>query len=112
MKRSVLIACSMASIALAGCAPGQTPPTQGQLFCQLQTAGGGSIIVGLIDAEATALAPAAAPVAILATDMGKAYVDNACALAAANQGGSAGTPVSPPPAPVGNVAVTVPAKVA
>lgn len=101
MKRSFALACLLA---LGACSGGQTP---GQLFCQFQTAGGGTAIVGIIDGAAAAEIPGAAPVAILATNMGKDYVDKVCAQAAANQGGSAGTPVSPPPAAVGSVAVVV-----
>lgn len=97
--RSIALACLL----LLGACAGRTP---GQLFCQFQVAGGGTALVGLIDGAATAAAPGEAPVAILAANMGKAYVDRKCAEAAANQGGSGGTPVSPPTGPVGNVAVT------
>ncbi len=92
--------------ALAGCTSAQlqtaasTPA--GQLFCAVQTAGGGSIVVGLIDAEASSLAPAAAPVAILATNATKILVDRACAAAG-------GIAVSPPanPASAPQVAVSL-----
>lgn len=82
-----------AILGLAACTPGQiqtaasTPA--GQLFCAVQTNGGGAMTVALINAEASASAPAAAPVAILATGMAKAYVDAACAAAG-------GIAVSPP----------------
>lgn len=102
MKQTLAAACLLA---ILGACQAQLASPYGQLFCQIQTAGGGAVIVGVIDAEATAMAPAGAPVAIFATNMGKAYVDAACAQAARNQGGTAGTPVSPPPVPVGNVAI-------
>lgn len=107
MQRTIIAICLL----VAACAPGQPPSKPGQLFCQFQAAGGGTVIVGLIDAAAPLAGPGAAPVAILATNMGKSFVDGACAQAAANQGGTAGTPVSPPAAPVGNVAVNAAAVV-
>lgn len=93
-------------IGVAACA-GFLASQPGQLFCAVQTAGGGALVVGLIDAEATSAAPAAAPVAILATGLAKAQVDADCAKAA--PGG--GVAVSPPanPTAVPQVAV-VPAK--
>ncbi len=85
-----------AMLALAGCTAAQVQSAvtsePGQLFCAVQAAGGGAIVVGLVDAEATALAPAAAPVAILATNASKAFVDSACAAAG-------GIAVSPPSNP-------------
>jgi hypothetical protein len=86
----------IALLGLAGCSWAQVQTAvnspAGQLFCAVQTAGGGAIVVGLIDAEASALAPAAAPIAIIATNAGKAIVDRACAAAG-------GIAVSPPPNP-------------
>lgn len=73
----------------------------GQLFCAVQTGGGGTIVVGLINAEITGASPAAAPVAILATGATKQFVDGACASAAAQiPGARVGIPVSPPADPV------------
>ena len=60
-----------------------------ELFCAVQLAGGGAIVAALIDAQAAATAPAAAPVAIIATGAAKSFVDAACAKAG-------GIPVSPP----------------
>ena len=92
-----LAACSAAQIQNAATSPA------GQLFCAVQTGGGGAIVVGIIDAEASAVVPGAAPVAVIATNAAKSYVDNACAAAG-------GIPVSPPanPAAAPSVAVVVP----
>jgi hypothetical protein len=96
----------LAMLALAGCTAAQLQSAAkspaGQLFCAIQTAGGGAIVVGLINAEASAVVPAAAPVAILATNVSKAFVDSACAAAG-------GIAVSPPvnPAAAPQVAVSV-----
>ena len=81
-----LVGCSQAQVdtALA------TPP--GQLFCAVQVAGGGAIVVALVDAEASAAAPGAAPVAVIATGLTKAKVDADCAAAG-------GIAVSPPANP-------------
>lgn len=105
MKKIIVLAL----LALGGCSASQvttalSSPT-GQLFCAVQTGGGGAIVVGLIDAEATAASPAAAPIAVLATGAAKATVDSYCAQAG-------GVAVSPPtnPATVPQVAVkTAPA---
>jgi hypothetical protein len=82
----------------------------GQLFCALDKAGG-QVIVSLIDAEATAAAGVAAPVAILATGATATAVQNDCTAAAASTGATAGVPVSPPSnvATVANVAIVKPA---
>lgn len=64
----------------------------GQLFCAVQTAGGGAVVVGLVDAEASALSPAAGPIAVIATGTAKQTVDADCAKAG-------GVAVSPPAAP-------------
>jgi hypothetical protein len=84
------------ALGVAGCSPtaittALDTPT-GQLFCAVQTGGGGAVVVALIDAAATAAAPAAAPVAVIATGAGQAVVNADCALAK-------GIPVSPPPLP-------------
>jgi hypothetical protein len=93
-----------ALLALADCTQAQlqtaaSSPT-GQLFCAVETAGGGSIVVGLIDAEASSFAPAEAPVAILATNATKSIVDSACAAAG-------GIAVSPPANPASAPLVAV-----
>ena len=58
----------VALVALAGCSATQTAQVQtalasdpGQLFCDIQLAGGGSMVAGVVDAEASALAPGLAP---------------------------------------------------
>jgi hypothetical protein len=90
-------ACSSAQLQTAASTP------TGQLFCAVQTNGGGALVVAAIDAQASALAPAAAPVAVIATGATKAFVDSVCAKAG-------GIPVSPPanPAAAPSVAVVVP----
>ena len=99
-------ACSTAQNAAVVTAMG-TPA--GQLFCAIQLSGGGTAVVAAIDAEASALAPASAPVAIIATGASEAVVNADCAKA-----GPGGIPVSPPTgtAAVPNVAVVVSAPVA
>jgi hypothetical protein len=84
----------------------KSPP--GQLFCLVQTHGGGDAVVGLLDAEASALAPGAGPVAVIATGLGKVKVDDLC-NEAAKQAGGTGMPVSPPldPATAALVAIVV-----
>jgi uncharacterized protein YjeT (DUF2065 family) len=93
-------------VVVAACTPGadkkiatalRSPP--GQLFCSVQMAGGGTMIAGVIDAEASALAPAAAQVAVLATGLGKARVDDLCNEAAVRNGGLGAKAVPPPPDP-------------
>ena len=107
------------ALMLAGCGATITAPIPasvvkaaetpaGQLFCSIQTAGGGAFVAGLVDAEASAIAPAAAPVAVIATGATKAAVDAACAAAATSTGAVSGVPVSPPPAAVPSVAITIP----
>ena len=73
--------------------------TPGQLFCAIQTTGGGTIVAGIVNASVTAAAPTAAPAAVIATGATKAFIDATCAQAAANAGGIAGIPVSPPSSP-------------
>lgn len=107
MKRLIALA---AIASLAGCSVAQnaavtkamaTPP--GALFCAIQTTAG-PLIVTAVDAEASALAPASAPVAIIVAGMAKAQVDADCAAA-----GPGGVAVSPPAstAVVPQVAVVV-----
>src|SRR5271170_7148265 len=81
-----LAACSQSQLTSAA-----TSPT-GQLFCAIQTQGGGAIVAGMVQAEAGALAPGAAPLVILATGAAKATVDGICAAAG-------GIAVSPPANP-------------
>lgn len=101
---AVLAGCSSTSINNALSSPA------GQLFCAVQTDGGGTAVVGLIDAEATAAAPALGPVAVIATGAGKAQVDADCATAGKSAGGT-GMAVSPPsnPAAAPQMAIVVPA---
>jgi hypothetical protein len=103
-----------ALLPLAGCnagslATGATALSSpaGQLFCAIDTGGGGQIIAGLIDADATAKLGAAAPIAVVATNATAAAVQADCAAAAQAVGGKAGVPVSPPPstATVATVAI-------
>ena len=88
--------CSQAQVNTALATP------QGQLFCAVQTGGGGAVVVALVDASASAVAPAAAPVAVIATGATKAVVDADCAAAG-------GIAVSPPanPAAAPKLAVVV-----
>jgi hypothetical protein len=73
-----------------------TSPT-GQLFCKIQLDGGGTVVAGLVDAAATAAAPGAGPLVVVATGQTKAFVDEACAKAAQQvAGGVTGVPVPPP----------------
>lgn len=95
----------VASCGTSGTAALQSQP--GQLFCAIQTNGGGSILAGVIDAEATAASPAAAPIAILATNATKVFVDNACTQAAANTGAVSAIPASPPANPAAAPTVAV-----
>jgi hypothetical protein len=97
-------------LALAGCSAAQTAQMQtalsspaGQLFCAIQVSGGGAVVAGLVDAEASALVPGAAPIAILATGATKSFVDSACKAAG-------GVPVIPPsnPTTAPQIAVIVP----
>lgn len=90
------IAVALIAVALVACTAAKInqilKSPAGQVFCAIQTGGGGAIVVGLINAELSALAPVGAPVAVLATGASKAFVDGACAKAG-------GIPVSPPADP-------------
>ena len=111
MTRSVLWLPVGTMLALSACSASQqaavtkaaSSPT-GQLFCGIQTQGGGAIVVGIIDAAATVALPAAGPVVALATGAAKSAVDATCAAAG-------GIAVSPPanPAAAPQVAVKLPA---
>jgi len=87
---------------LGGCTDAQITQAastkQGALFCAVQLNGGGAVVVTLLDAEASALAPAEAPIALIATGLGKAQVDADCAAAGKTLGGT-GVAVSPPANP-------------
>jgi hypothetical protein len=80
---------------LAGCASSQISTAlaspSGQLFCAIETEGGGTIVAGLIDAASSAV-PGATPIAVLATNAGQTAVNADCAKAG-------GMPVSPPAMP-------------
>lgn len=98
-------------LGLTACAIGEvaklltTPP--GQLFCSIETAGGGSFVAGLVTDAAPSLGKVA-PIAVIATNSLKKSVDDDCAQAAANVDAVSGVPVSPPPGTVPTVAVTAP----
>lgn len=95
---TALAALTMAvALMLADC--GSAGGDAGQLFCALQTAGGGTIVAGLVDAAASAEAPTLAPIAIVATNATQTFVNNACTQAAVNTGAVAAVPVSPPASP-------------
>lgn len=112
MKRNLIIAGVLVAISatplLFACSPtmqGQVNTAlqspAGQLFCAVETGGGGQIVVGLINAAVTG---AGAPIAVLATGATKNFVDAACAAAAPK----GGVPVSPPAGPVPQVAIIPP----
>ena len=93
------------AIVLAACATTGTTASKvgadGALFCAFQAKGGGTVVVGLVDAAA-AMTPFGAPV-VLAAGASKAFVDAACALA-----GPGGFPVSPPAVAPPQVAIVPP----
>lgn len=101
MKRTAF-ALALAA-ALPACSSAQLASPAGQLFCAIQTGGGGTVVVGLINAVVAGGAPAAAPLAIIATGASEDFVNKACAAAK-------GVPVSPPadPASAPKVAVIPP----
>src|ERR1039457_3903366 len=105
--RATIAACSL--LAVTACSGTQITTAlsspNGQLFCAVQTGGGGAIVVGIINAEATVAngamgAPEATPLAVIATGAAKATVDAECAKAG-------GIAVSPPvnPTTVPQVAI-------
>jgi hypothetical protein len=100
----VAILTAVMSGGLSACSAAMLASPSGQLFCALQTDGGGSVVVGLIDAEASALLPGAAPVAVLAAGAAQADLDAACAAAAASVGGT-GMAVPAPTGPVPNIPI-------
>lgn len=106
----------IASLALTGCQAGSVTNALsspvGQLFCSIQMAGGGSFVAALTAAAIGGAAPGAAPLAVIATNAGKASVDADCAKAVASvQGAISAAPVSPPANPAGaaQVAIVAPA---
>jgi hypothetical protein len=108
-----ILASGVALLTLSACSTTGTTAAlaspAGQLFCAVDAAGGGQLVVGVIDAEATAKLGAAAPVAVLATGAAASTVQSECNQAALANGGTAGMPVSPPSTSVPNVAIKVPA---
>ncbi|HTI81716.1 MAG TPA: hypothetical protein VL614_14810 [Acetobacteraceae bacterium] len=113
LRRIGMLVGSVSLLGLAGCLAGCSNSSitsalsspAGQLFCAIQTNGGGTAVVGLLDAQASAAAPTLAPVAIIATGAAKAQVDADCAAA-----GTGGIAVSPPanPATVPQIAIVPP----
>jgi hypothetical protein len=99
---ALLAACSAPKIIAAL----QSPP--GQLFCAIQTSGGGTIVAGLISTAVTGVAPGAGPIAVLATNATVADVDGDCAKAAMATGGVSAVPVSPPAVPSAAPQVAIP----
>lgn len=103
-----------ALLALAACSTQQTAATsalsstpEGKLFCAIQTGGGGSLVVGVVNAAVAGTAPGASPAAVIVTGASKAAIDQMCNDAAAAVGATAGIPVAPPASPISipNVAV-------
>lgn len=116
MRKLIFAGAALALAACTACTATQTSTAlnsaPGQLFCSIQTSGGGSFIAALIAATASGVAPAAGPLVVIATNAGKAAVDADCAKAAASiAGATSGVPVSPPanPATAASVAIVAPA---
>ena len=114
MKRLTLAAL----LALGGCSATQLAATTanvlaaGGVFCAVQLAGGGTVVVAAISAVAPAVNGPAAPTVILVAGATKAFVDAACKAAAASiPDAKAAFPVSPPADPVAapRVAIVPPA---
>jgi hypothetical protein len=95
MDRTILVAALLA----AGCsverinADLSTP--EGQLFCAINTAGGGTIVAAVVDGAAAGV-PGAEPAAVIATGMTQSFVQQACLAAARATGGVSAIPVVPP----------------
>lgn len=113
-----LAAVAVACLGLAACSPAQEAKLQaaaasppGQLFCGIQTAGGGAVIAKIVQAAVAGAAPAATPAAVLVTGMSKEFVDAQCAAAARAAGGVGAIAVAPPDAPAAVPTVAVPAVV-
>lgn len=84
--------------------------TPGQLFCAIQLSGGGTIVAGIVQAAISSAAPTTAPIAVIATDTSKTFVDAACMQAAKAVGAVNAIPVSPPSNPTAAPAVAITAK--
>jgi len=106
-RRGLILTSAVALFFSTSCSPSSTSTTAsllqsnpGQLFCALQTSGGGAIVAALVDASVSTnpSTAAVAPIAVLATNQTKQFVDDACAQAAKNTSAVAGIAVSPPPA--------------
>lgn len=81
----------------------------GQLFCALQTAGGGTIVQSVVQAKMAGADPTAQVAAVLAMGAAKSVVDENCAKAAIAAGAVAGVPSSPPLDGKAGVVAIVPA---
>lgn len=92
-------------VAMAGCTQQQVQTAlatpAGQLFCAVNTIGGGTIIAAITTDIAAGVNPLLQTVSVIATNATKAYVTNACAAAG-------GLPVSPPPVPSAAPQINVP----
>lgn len=96
MKRLIVAG----TILVAGCTASQLSGPSGQLFCSIQTAGGGAFTAGIVAAALSNAAPAASPLFVVATNAGRTAVDADCAKAAASVAGAvSGVAVSPPANP-------------
>ena len=97
--------------ATSGCTSAQLSSSAGQIFCHIQTQGGGSLVVGLVDATATATSGSASPIVTPAVGLTAAamqsYLNQQCALAATQVPGAVGSAgaVPAPAMPVQTVAV-------
>lgn len=107
-----LAAFLLAAGSTAGCTSAQLSSPAGQIFCHIQTQGGGSLVVGLVDASATAASGTAAPIVTpavgLTTAAMQSYLNQQCAQAVTQVPGavaSAGA-VPAPAMTVQTVAVT------
>lgn len=98
MTRPILFLALLATACTPATQQSALQSTPGQLVCWFQLAGGGEMVAKMVKDAVVPGSGAAAPVAILATDMGKAFVDKTCADAVASVAGArVGVPVSPPP---------------
>lgn len=118
MKRSfgmLIGAIALAGLGmLAACSGSQlvtaASSVPGQLFCSIQTAGGGQMLAAIVNADVALASPTAAPIAVVATGQTVTYVNGICAAAAASVPNAvSGAPVSPPSATatVATLAVSV-----
>ena len=103
--RNIIAIALLAS--LGACSTSQLASPVGQVFCAIQTQGGGQIVVGLVDATATAETGAAAPIVAVGAAATQTALNAQCAKAAAvvpSAIGSTGA-VPAPAMPVQTVAV-------